>query len=75
MQMSKFKTGIGLLAKELDVPIVPVKIDGLYELKERRQHFASPGIVRVVFGEPVRFDAQLTPAESAEELQRRVAAL
>lgn len=75
MRMSKFKTGTGLLAKELNIPVVPVKIHGLYELKERRQHFAAPGMVRVVFGEPVSFDAQAQAQEIAVELERRVAAL
>ena len=28
-----FRPGIGLLAKELNIPVVPVKLHGLYELK------------------------------------------
>ncbi len=75
MHMSSFKTGIGLLAKELNVTVVPVKLHGLYELKRRRQYFASAGMVRVVFGEPIKFDTRMKPAEIAEELKRRVAAL
>ncbi len=75
MQMSPFKTGIGLLAQELNVPVVPVKLQGLYELKRRGQYFAAPGMVRVVFGEPVTFDAHAHPAEIAAELERRINAL
>ncbi|MDQ3666803.1 MAG: AMP-binding protein [Acidobacteriota bacterium] len=75
MHLSSFKPGIGLLAKELNVTVVPVKLHGLYELKRRRQYFASPGMVRVVFGEPIKFDARMKPAEIAEELKRRLAAL
>ena len=41
MHMSTFKTGIGLLAHELEVPVVAVRLDGLYELKRRHQYFAS----------------------------------
>ena len=52
LHMSPFKTGVGVLAKELDIPVVPVKLKGLYELKKRRQYFADPGTVSVVFGEP-----------------------
>jgi long-chain acyl-CoA synthetase len=73
--MSPFKSGIGVLAKELNVTIVPVKLHGLYELKQRGQYFAPPGLVRVVFGEPVKFDARVNPIEIAHELERRVAAL
>ncbi|HYG10669.1 MAG TPA: 1-acyl-sn-glycerol-3-phosphate acyltransferase, partial [Pyrinomonadaceae bacterium] len=75
MRMSPFRTGIGVLAQELGVPVVPVKLHGLYELKRRRQYFASPGQVAVVFGEPVTFDAGVEAAQIAAELERRVARL
>jgi long-chain acyl-CoA synthetase len=74
-QMNAFKTGIGVLAQELGVPVVPVRLHGLYELKQRKQYFASPGQVTVVFGEPVRFDAGVEAAQIAAELERRVARL
>jgi len=75
MHMSPFRPGIGLLAKELNVPVVPVKLRGLYELKQRQQYFAPPGIVSVVFAEPLKFDPRLKPAAIAEELQRRLEAM
>ncbi|HEY9403245.1 MAG TPA: AMP-binding protein [Pyrinomonadaceae bacterium] len=75
MRMSQFKTGIGVLAQELGVPVVPVKLKGLYELKRRKQYFASRGQVAVVFGEPIRFDPQVDAAQIAAELERRVAQL
>ena len=72
MNMSPFKAGIGVLAKELNVPVVPVKLKGLYELKKRRQYFANAGSVSVVFGEPLLFDVQMEPAQIAHTLQHRV---
>jgi long-chain acyl-CoA synthetase len=72
MNMSPFKTGIGVLVKELNVPVVPVKLKGLYELKKRRQYFASPGTVSVIFGEPLDLDPETDAKEIAEELQRRL---
>lgn len=72
MHMSPFKAGIGVLAKALKVPIVPVKLRGLYELKKRQQYFAHAGSVSVVFGEPLMFDAQMEAAQIAYELQRRI---
>jgi len=75
MQMNDFKAGIGILATELNVAVVPIKLNGLYELKRRKQYFASPGMVSVVFGEPVKFESDLKPAEIAKELQRLVAEL
>ncbi|HUS09396.1 MAG TPA: AMP-binding protein [Pyrinomonadaceae bacterium] len=75
MHMSPLRPGIGLLAKELNITVVPVKLHGLYELKQRQQYFAPPGMVSVVFGEPVKFDPRLEPTAIAEELQRRLAAM
>jgi long-chain acyl-CoA synthetase len=75
MHMSPFRSGIGLLARELRVTVVPVKLHGLYELKQRQQYFASPGMVSVVFGEPVKFGPRLKPAAIAEELERRLEAM
>ena len=54
---------------------MPVKLAGLYELKRDTQYFASPGTVRVIFGEPVSFNSGDNPASIAEELERRVGAL
>ncbi len=74
-QMKPFMAGIGLLSAKLDVPVVPVRIDGLFELKQRRQHFARPGQVTVTFGKPVRFKQEETPAQITRELEMRVANL
>ena len=71
MHMSKFKSGIGLLAGELDIPSVPVRLDGLYELKRRRQYF-SKGKVFVNFGSRIKFDRSTSSTAIAEELKERV---
>ncbi len=74
-RMGPFLGGIGLLAKELNVPVVPVKIDGLFELKQRGQYFARPGQVTVTFGQPVSFSADEAPSQITKNLEQRVAAL
>ena len=72
MEMGKFKAGIGVLAQALNIPIVPVRLEGLYELKRRKQYFADPGMVRVIFNEPVKFGSDVDATAIAEELERRV---
>jgi long-chain acyl-CoA synthetase len=52
-EMKPFMEGIGLLAKNLNVPVVPVRIEGLFRLKRERRKFARPGNVRVTLGKPV----------------------
>jgi long-chain acyl-CoA synthetase len=75
-RLKPFRGGAGLLALNLDVPIVPVRIDGLFELKrEGRRLFAPPGSVTVSFGEPVTYPRDADPAHIAADLEARVAAL
>src|SRR6185295_16167055 len=68
-QMQPFKAGIGLLASELNVRIVPIKLDGLFELKKRRQYFVRPGTVSVTFGDPIDFPRGKTPTEITDTLE------
>jgi long-chain acyl-CoA synthetase len=72
MHMSTFKTGIGLLVRELEAPVVAIRLDGLNELKRRHQYFASKGMVSVTFSSPMRFDRSMSAPAIAKELQLRV---
>jgi long-chain acyl-CoA synthetase len=74
-RMQPFRVGIGLLTSELNVPVIPIKLDGLFELKQRRQFFVRPGRVSVTFGEPITFSTGVTPEEITRELESRVLAL
>jgi len=71
MHMGHFKAGIGVLAQALNIPIVPVRLEGLYELKRRKQYFADSGMVRVIIGKPITFPADATPAAIAHDLEHR----
>ena len=66
-----FKAGIGLLASELNIPVIPIRLEGLFELKQQRQLFAPAGTASVTFGEPVTFRGE-TAEEIKIELERRV---
>jgi len=74
-QMARFQSGVGLLAKQLNLPVVPMYLDGLFDLKREERILARPGQVRVAIGEPVSFSAEQGPDEIARELERRVRAL
>jgi long-chain acyl-CoA synthetase len=73
--MSQFRSGIGMLATGLGVPVLPVRLHGLWNLKLKRKRFAPRGAIRVVFGEPVRYSAGRAPEEVAHDLHERVAEL
>jgi long-chain acyl-CoA synthetase len=70
-----FRTGIGLLANNLCIPVLPMRIDGLFEIKQAGKKFAAPGKIQVRIGNPIRFAPETEPAEIARALQRAVAEL
>jgi long-chain acyl-CoA synthetase len=74
-KMQRFQAGIGLLATNLNLPVVPVRIDGLYALKKSGKKFARPGTVRVTIGPAIRFKPEMDPAEIAKDLESIVAGL
>jgi long-chain acyl-CoA synthetase len=74
-RMAAFRSGIGLLAKQLNIPVVPMKLEGLFDLKKENRILTRPGHVRVTIGPPVRFSADQDVTEIARELERRVTEL
>lgn len=74
-EMQPFMEGIGLLAKNLDVPVVPAKIDGLYEMKRQGKHFARRGRITVTIGEQMSFSRDDEPSSITKQLEQRVASL
>ena len=70
--MRPFRSGIGLLVKNLGIPVVPMRIDGLFELKRAGRRTARPFQIQVKIGPPIRFDANADPATIAATLQRKV---
>ncbi len=54
-----FKKGIGVLAKELNVPLIPIYIEGSYNAWSRHQKFPRPARIKVTCGK-VLTAAQLT---------------
>ncbi|HTE88775.1 MAG TPA: AMP-binding protein [Terriglobales bacterium] len=71
-KMLPFRSGIGLLANNLGIPIVPMRIRGLFELKQAGKKFARPYTVSVKIGAPVRFPQGGDPAWVAAELQKNL---
>ena len=70
-----FRAGVGLLANNLDVPVLPMRIVGMFEVKQAGKKFARPGTIGVRIGRPMRFAVDSDPAQIAQELQSAVEAL
>jgi long-chain acyl-CoA synthetase len=68
-----FQAGSGLLWQELGVPVIPVRIDGLGELKNSGAHrWFRTGTLSVSVGELLALDASATPEQLTEQMQRAV---
>ncbi|MEJ2651100.1 MAG: AMP-binding protein [Gammaproteobacteria bacterium] len=67
--VKQFKSGVGLLVKEMDVPVVPAKIQGIYEIMDYRYKWPrKKGEVTIRFGDPITFSR----ATSYDEITRRL---
>jgi long-chain acyl-CoA synthetase len=74
-EMQAFRGGIGILATELGVPVVPIRLKGLREVYPVGAPRPAPGPVEVVIGPPLRFDAGEDRAAVARRLKDAVAGL
>lgn len=71
-KMRPFRSGIGLLVKSLNVPVVPMRIDGLFEIKQAGRKTARPFQIKVRIGAPMDVPRGLNPEQIATELKTRV---
>jgi len=74
-EMAKFQSGIGLLAGNLRIPIVPIRLDGVWQMKRERRRLAHWGEITVRIGSPVTFPEGTPPEEIAEALKSIIHAL
>jgi long-chain acyl-CoA synthetase len=74
-RIAPFRGGVGLLAKQLNLPVVPIRLAGLFDLRQENRILTRPGHVQVTIGKPVRFSADQDPNEITKELERRVSEL
>jgi long-chain acyl-CoA synthetase len=73
--MAPFQPGIGLLAQNLNIPIVPMRMDGVWEMKRQHRRLARFGELTVHIGAPVTFPPETPAAEIASRLQHLVESL
>ncbi|MCX8156481.1 MAG: AMP-binding protein [Verrucomicrobiae bacterium] len=73
--LQPFKPGVGVLAVELDYPIIPVWIQGAYDALPKGRVIPRPGHIEVRIGPPVDFSVLRAQREQASisDLYRRAA--
>ncbi len=71
-ELARFRGGIGLLAKQSGVPVLPVAIRGLGELKAAGRGWFRSGKIEVRVGQPIRFATEETEAAITARLHAEV---
>ena len=68
-RLQPFKSGIGLLARELRRPVVPIYLDGLHAILPKGRSWPRRGPLAVRVGEPMRVDPSLPNVEAVAALE------
>ena len=74
-RMAPFQSGIGLLAENLGIPVVPMRLDGVWQMKRERRRLAQLGEITVRIGTPLTFAPGTPPGEIARQLETIVKSL
>jgi long-chain acyl-CoA synthetase len=74
-EMAPFQKGIGLLSENLRIPIIPMRLDGVWKMKRAHRRLAHLGEITVRIGAPVTFAPGTPAAEVAAQLQSLVRSL
>lgn len=71
-KLLEFKEGIGVIALNIPVNIVPIKIEGLHEVLPVGNIFPKKGNVKIKIGKPVQFSRMNSPQEITKKLHKLI---
>jgi long-chain acyl-CoA synthetase len=69
-----FQPGVGMMASRLEVPIVPVRLDGVHQVLHQQWRWPRRGPVRIAFGAPIMIEGD-DYASLARQIEAAVRAL
>jgi long-chain acyl-CoA synthetase len=70
--MERFRGGIGVFARDLRAPVVPVHVTGTHFVLPDERYWPMFHPTRIVYGAPLRFAAGADPTEVTERLEAAV---
>jgi long-chain acyl-CoA synthetase len=74
-EMAPFQSGIGVLAEKLRIPIVPMRLNGVWQMKREHRRLARLGEITIHIGPPMTFPIGTPPHEIAQALESAVRSL
>src|SRR5207245_9908507 len=75
VRLASFQTGIGLLAQNLALPVVPMRLDGVWQMKREHHRLARIGAITIHIGAPITFSPDMPASEIAHHLECAVRSL
>ncbi len=73
-EIKLFQPGIGLIARRLGVPVVPIRLRGVEKVLHRHARWPRPGHMEIAFGAPLQLKGEDYPA-LAKQVEEAVRAL
>ena len=52
-EINRFQPGVAMIAARLDIPVIPVRLEGLDRILHQRWKFPKRGLARIAFGKPM----------------------
>lgn len=74
-KLAEFKEGIGVIARETNLPLVPIKIDGLHKILPVGSYWPRFGKVEVKIGKPLKFNKMQSPIGITKILHDKIASM
>jgi long-chain acyl-CoA synthetase len=74
-ELQPFKAGVGLLAVELGIPVVPIKLSGLHQVLSKGSWLPRRGPVTVTIGASLRLLPGMDYVQATQQLEREICRL
>jgi long-chain acyl-CoA synthetase len=74
-ELARFRPGIGLLTRQCGVPVLPIALKGLGELKSQGRGWFRSGRIEVRVGQPIRFTTTDSESTITARLHDEIAKL
>jgi 1-acyl-sn-glycerol-3-phosphate acyltransferase len=73
-EIAPFQPGVGMIASKLEIPVIPIRIDGLHRVLHSTWKMARMGKVSIAFGPPLQLKGgdYLALAKQVEDAVRKL---
>jgi long-chain acyl-CoA synthetase len=67
-----FRPGIGMMAIKLGIPVVPIRLEGLFEIFPAHSSWPKRGPICVKLGKPLKFSPEIDYQSAARQIEETI---